>query len=122
MEIQGWGAHLAKLSSAARKSIATDSTQLREAVLDLCDAVDHYFPSDGITAAPGELARVTAERNVALAVVRAVYRESKAIHAAYKLLPEALRQEVESVGGPGHCQMHGGYGFQSDCVDCREPK
>ena len=66
------------------------------------------------------LARVTAERNAALAVVRAVYQESKAIRAAYKELPEHLRQEVERPGTAFRCKRHGGYGFQSDCADCLE--
>jgi hypothetical protein len=48
-----------------------------------------------LTEAADGIVRVTSERNAALAVVRAVYLESKAIHAAYKSLPEALRQEVE---------------------------
>lgn len=38
---------------------------------------------------------VLAERDAALAVIRAVYEESTAIHAAYKQLPEALRAQVE---------------------------
>lgn len=36
-----------------------------------------------------------AERDAALAVVRAVFLESSKIHAAYKRLPETLRREVE---------------------------
>ena len=79
-------------------------------------------PSPGF--GPG-VCPVVQERNAALAVVRAVYQESKAIHSEYKKLPEALRAEIEGkpapkTGGALHCREHGGYGFSADCIECRD--